>query len=52
MSPLEPIVLIGIILAFTSFVVILALVSRADPVLRRVAVNTHPAAPHDRLRPV
>ena len=58
MSPLELIVLIGIISAFTAFALILAWASRGDgklgpmpdPAPRRVAVTTHPAAPHDRIR--
>ena len=58
MSPLELIVLTGIITAFTAFALILAWVSRANgklsltpaPASRRVAVKAHPAAPHDRLR--
>ena len=51
MSPLELMVLIGIITAFTAFAAILAWVSRADPTRRHVAVRTHPTAPHDRPRP-
>ena len=59
MSPLELIVLVGIIVAFTAFAFILTWVSRADgnvspargSVPRRVAAQTHPTAPHDRVRP-
>ena len=58
MSPLELVVLIGIITAFTAFAFILAWASRGagklgptpDPAPRRVAVKTHPTAPHDRVR--
>jgi hypothetical protein len=58
MSPLELIVLIGIIIAFTAFALTLFWVSRADgklslalaPASRRVAVKVHPAAPHDGAR--
>jgi len=58
MSPLELIVLIGIISAFTAFTLILAWASRGDgkrgPMPdsspRRVAVTMHPTAPHDRIR--
>jgi hypothetical protein len=60
MSPLELIVLTGIISAFIAFGFILASVSRADgnfsltpdPAPRRAAVKTHLPAPHDRVRPV
>jgi hypothetical protein len=52
MSLLELIVLIGIMIAFTAFAVVLARVSRATLAPRRVAVKTHPTAPRDRPRPV
>jgi hypothetical protein len=58
MLPLELVVLLGIISAFTAFAFILAWASRGDgkfgptlnPAPRRVAVTTHPTAPYDRAR--
>ena len=50
MSPLELIVLIGIIIAFTAFAVVLARVSRANPAPRRVSVKNKDAS-HGSARP-